>query len=359
MFAVRTQVKSRWTITVEASDCVLAIPSIAVSFCFTFVNIFTYSRWSDIEARFTFALVSIGSVDAFASAADIGSENALVDLTQVTCFLAQLGVRIIADEGTLFTNATVAPSFAHVDAAAAVLPGQFDGQFVATLAVSTDRSETVAPSGIDAAFAILTGNESSIADAVVTAIGVDAGAICTDAFLLAFVRFAAFICFFIAFHTRWALALERANCVDALAAFAQRRYGLAFINIDALAAVDVAKKSFIAVEFGGTLLARMAPRFAHSGAAQLFGANHALQLALAHVVTYVGEARTCPVVSFAAASGVTVNASAAVGADTAAAIQTRLGANTFFAGVSGESRSADAFLTGARAAILTRSLTRA
>ena len=83
----------------------------------------------------------------------------------------------------------------------------------------------------DAAFAILTGNESSIADAVVTAIGVDAGAICTDAFLLAFVRFAAFICFFIAFHTRWALALERANCVDALAAFAQRRYGLAFINI--------------------------------------------------------------------------------------------------------------------------------
>ena len=65
---------------------------------------------------------------------------------------------------------------------------------------------------------------------------------------------------------------------------------------DALAAVDVAKKSFIAVEFGGTLLARMAPRFAHSGAAQLFGANHALQLALAHVVTYVGEARTCPVV---------------------------------------------------------------
>ena len=54
----------------------------------------------------------------------------------------------IADEGTLFTNATVAPSFAHVDAAAAVLPGQFDGQFVATLAVSTDRSETVAPSGI-------------------------------------------------------------------------------------------------------------------------------------------------------------------------------------------------------------------
>lgn len=54
----------------------------------------------------------------------------------------------VADERTSFTDAAIAPSFGHVEAAAAILPGQFDGQFVAALAVSTDRSETITPSGI-------------------------------------------------------------------------------------------------------------------------------------------------------------------------------------------------------------------
>lgn len=55
---------------------------------------FTYSRWANIITGFAFALVAILGIDAFTSAANIGSQNALVDLTHVARFLAQLSVRI-------------------------------------------------------------------------------------------------------------------------------------------------------------------------------------------------------------------------------------------------------------------------
>ena len=83
----------------------------------------------------------------------------------------------------------------------------------------------------DAAFAILTGNESFVADAVITAVCVNAGTVSADAFLLAFVRFAAFICFFIALHAGRTFAFERADRIDALAAVAKRWNGLALVDI--------------------------------------------------------------------------------------------------------------------------------
>ena len=58
---------------------------------------------------------------------------------------------------------------------------------------------------------------------------------------------------------------------------------------DTLAAVDVLEESFVAVEFGRALLARMTPSFADRGAAELFSADHSLQLALAHVIADASE----------------------------------------------------------------------
>ena len=83
----------------------------------------------------------------------------------------------------------------------------------------------------DAIFSILTGNESFVADAVVSIVGVDALAVLADALLLALVRFATFIGFLVTFLTGRAITSEGADGVDARASFAQRRNGLALVNI--------------------------------------------------------------------------------------------------------------------------------
>ncbi len=80
-------------------------------------------------------------------------------------------------------------------------------------------------------FAILTGNKAFITNTIVSIISIDALAVFADAFLLAFVRFAAFVRLFVSFLSGWAIATERADCVDALAAFAKSRNSLAFVDI--------------------------------------------------------------------------------------------------------------------------------
>jgi hypothetical protein len=65
---------------------------------------------------------------------------------------------------------------------------------------------------------------------------------------------------------------------------------------DTLSAVDVAEESFVAVKFSRTLLARVAPSFAHRCATKLFRANNTLQLSLTHVVVDFRETRTRPVI---------------------------------------------------------------
>ena len=60
--------------------------------------------------------------------------------------------------------------------------------------------------------------------------------------------------------------------------------------------MDVAEESFVAVEFSRTLLARVAPSFAHRCATKLFRANNTLQLPLAHVVVDFRETWPRPVI---------------------------------------------------------------
>lgn len=201
-------------------------------------------------------------------------------------------------------------------------------------------------------FAILAGNETFVTDAIISVIGVDALAVVADALLLAFVCFTTFVGIFISLLSSWAIASERTDRVHARTAFAKRRNCLALVDINALTAVNIAEESFVTVQFSRTLLARMAPSFAHGGAAQLFSAHNTLQLALAHVIVDFREARARPVISLAATSGESVNTCATVGTNTTSSVQTRLSTNTIFAGFSGESRTTDAFFADARASIL-------
>ena len=59
-----------------------------------------------------------------------------------------MGDCTIATDWAHFAHSIVSPAFAHVDATTAVLFGQFDREFITTLAVATDRRETIASTSI-------------------------------------------------------------------------------------------------------------------------------------------------------------------------------------------------------------------
>lgn len=56
------------------------------------------------------------------------------------------------------------------------------------------------------------------------------------------------------------------------------------------------KPSTAGLGLSGALLTRMTPGSANSGTAQRLGANNSTHLTLAHVVDYLGEARTCSII---------------------------------------------------------------
>ena len=82
-----------------------------------------------------------------------------------------------------------------------------------------------------AILSVLTRDEALVADAVIARVGVDALAVLANALLLAFIRFSAFIRLLVALLARRTFAFERADRVDTLAAFAQCRDRLAFIDV--------------------------------------------------------------------------------------------------------------------------------
>lgn len=218
MFAIGTQIETGRTGAPVTADCIRTLTALAVASQFALVNIFANAGRADGVTGFAFALVAVGGIDTFARSANVGPQDALVDLADVSGLLAKLSVRIIATDWAHFAHSIVSPAFAHVDATTAVLFGQFDREFITTLTVATDRRETIASTSINAALAILTGDESLIADAIVSCVRVDALTVLADSLLLALVRLTTLVCILISFLTGWTFAAERADRIDTLSA---------------------------------------------------------------------------------------------------------------------------------------------
>jgi hypothetical protein len=180
----------------------------------------------------------------------------------------------------------------------------------------------------DAALAVLGRDESVVAGAVESTVGVETAAVLAGAGVVALVDVLALVVLGVASQPLWTLARERADVVDTFAAVAAERWDrLALVDVHALSRVQVLEEAVVAVQLVGTVLAGVAPRASHRRAAQLLGAHHAGQLALAHVVADAHEARTRPVVALAPPSRVPVHARAPVRPDATAAVQTWLPAN--------------------------------
>lgn len=111
--------------------------------------------------------------------------------------------------------------------------------------------------------------------------------------------------------------------VDASSSGTKIWHSLALVHILARSAADVGDEAPPAgVWLGGTLLTGVSPGSTNGGAAEGFGADDPAELALAHLVVHLGETWPRPVVSLALRASETVDTSASVGPDAAAAVLT-------------------------------------
>lgn len=73
MLSIGTQVESGWTDARETSIAVGTFAPLAIAVHFAFVHVFADAIGPDVVSRVALAFVTVGSVDAFAFAADVGS----------------------------------------------------------------------------------------------------------------------------------------------------------------------------------------------------------------------------------------------------------------------------------------------
>lgn len=196
-------------------------------------------------------------------------------------------------------RAEVAPGAAHVVPAAAVAVGQRHRQPVRALPGLAQVREATAHAPVYTKLLIWTWNEMRIAKAVIVALSVHALAVRTDVGIFALVDVFAVVGEPVPALARRALAREGPHGVDALAPLAQPWDGSTLVDVLALLGGEVAQVSGRAVEVCAAL-AGVPPGHAHRGAAQLLGADHALQRARAQAAAHVGVARPCSPVDFTA-----------------------------------------------------------
>lgn len=111
------------------------------------------------------------------------------------------------------------------------------------------------------------------------------------------------------------------NSVDAVASGAQTRYRLALIHILAGSGPDVGDETSSArMWLSRALLTGVAPGSANGRTAQRLGADDSTELALAHLVVHLGEARPRPVVSLALRASETINTGTSVGSNATPAV---------------------------------------
>lgn len=173
-----------WAVAGEAARIIATDTALAV-IQLTLVHVLASTAGLPREARVALALVALLGVDALPVAADVRPQRALVHLGDRLQLRAKPVVIVTARIGT--DKAFVAPSSAHILAAATILFTQSHREPILALSVTVHRCITQSLSAIDAKFAILALYESRIAVAVITAVRVYASTVRTDAFLLALV----------------------------------------------------------------------------------------------------------------------------------------------------------------------------
>ena len=148
-------------------------------------------------------------------------------------------------------------------------------------------------------------------------------------------------------------AVERSHRVLTLSAVTQAGYGLTLVDVLTLPGVDVLQEAGLTLQLGGTSLAGMTPGPPNGGAAELTGADHAVELVGTLAVLRPPVTRPRPVVNLTVAPSEAVDTGTAVRSDTSPPVAALLLTDGLLAELPGVARPADTGVVPAGPAVQT------
>ena len=206
---------------------------------------------------------------------------------------------------------------------------------------------------VQAAQPVLGGDKAGLADTVVAGLRVDTPPVV--AVVLAALALVLVLALLPRVHhgAGGADTVEGAHRVLALPAVAEPGYRLTLVDVHALPGVDVLQEAGLTLQLGRAALAGVAPGPAYGGAAELTGADDALQLVRALTRLRPPVAGTRPVVDLTVAPSEAVHTGAPVGSDTPPAVAALLLTDWLLAELPGVARPADTGVVTAGPAVQT------
>ena len=206
---------------------------------------------------------------------------------------------------------------------------------------------------VQAAQSVLGGDEAGLADTVVAGVCVDTPPVVTV--VLSSLALVLVLALLPGVHHGACRAdtVERPHRVVTLSPVTQPGYGLTLVDVHTLPGVNVLQEAGLTLQPGGTSLAGMAPGPAYGGAAELAGADHALELVRALAVLRPPVTRPRPVVNLTVAPSEAVDTGTAVRSDTSPTVTALLLTDWLLAELPGVARPADTGVVPAGPAVQT------
>ena len=173
---------------------------------------------------------------------------------------------------------------------------------------------------VQTAQSVLGGDEAGLADTVVAGVCVDTPPVVTV--VLAALTLVLVLALMSGVHHRASRAdtVERSHRVVTLSPVTQAGYGLTLVDVHTLAGVNILQEASLTLQLGWTALTGVAPGPAYGGAAELTGADHAVELVRALAVTRSPVAGPRPVVNLTVATCEPVHTGTAVRSDTSPSV---------------------------------------
>ena len=188
---------------------------------------------------------------------------------------------------------------------------------------------------------VLGGDEAGLADTVVAGVSVDTVPVVTA--VLPGLALVLVLALMPGVHhgARRADTVEGSHRVLAFSAETQPGYRLTLVDVHTLPGVNVLQEARLTLQLGRAALTGVAPGLAYGGAAELTGADHALELIRALAVPRPPVAGPRPVVDLTVAPSEAVHTGAPVGSDTSPPVTALLLTDGLLAELPGVARPAN------------------